>query len=156
MLLHLLRPKVSYTTMKPDLRIKFHPIPGNVSRSSFRYPCTEEEYHLLAALIHAEARGEGFIGKVAVGSVVINRMKNTSFPKTIKDVILQPKQFTAISDGQIHLNPEKESYLAAELALKGHDPTEGCLYYYNPTISTSKWIFTRKTLKVIDNHRFAI
>lgn len=96
------------------------------------------------------------MGKVAVGSVVLNRLKSEEFPKTIKDVIFQQNQFTAISDGQIHLVPESESYVAAELALKGHDPTEGCLYYYNPKISTSKWIFKRRTIKVIGNHRFAI
>lgn len=112
--------------------------------------------YLLAKCIHAEARGEPYVGKVAVGAVILNRVDSKSFPNTVSGVIYQPGAFTAVSDGQINLEPDSESYRAAKDALGGWDPSYGCIYYYNPAVATSKWIFSRKTVVTIGKHVFAI
>lgn len=119
---------------------------------------TEEDVKLLARLIYGESRGEPYEGQVAVGAVVLNRVESDEFPDTIEEVIFQKRQFSCVDDGQFYLDiPEDSSvYLAAREALEGKDPTNGCLYFYNPDISTSKWIFTLKTVVTIGNHRFAV
>lgn len=113
------------------------------------------DVNLLARLIYGEARGESFTGQVAVGAVVMNRIKSSSFPNTISGVIYQPYAFTAVADGQINLSPDATAIRAAKQAMNGYDPTYGALYYYNPSIATSIWIFSRKTTITIDNHVFA-
>ncbi len=114
-----------------------------------------DEY-LLARTIHGEARGEPYIGKVAVGAVVLNRTKSPSFPNTVAGVVYQPLAFTAVADGQINLTPDKDSLKAARDALNGWDPTYGCLYYWNPATATSKWIWSRKVTLKIGKHWFGI
>lgn len=116
----------------------------------------EDEKVLLAKAITGEARGEPYIGQVAVGAVVLNRTRNPSFPNTIAGVIYQPGAFTAVSDGQINLSPTSTSLKAAEDALNGWDPTGGCIYYWNPATATSKWIWSRTILKVIGKHNFGV
>jgi len=93
---------------------------------------------------------------VAVAAVVINRTRDSRFPNTIAGVIYQPGAFDAVSDGQINLAPNETAYKAAKDALNGWDPTGGALYYYNPRTATSKWIWSRKIVKVIGKHNFAI
>lgn len=117
---------------------------------------TKNDLELLARLIYAEARGENFEGQVAVGAVVLNRLKDTHFPKTIQDVVFQPGAFTAVVDKQIHLTPDEEAYRAAEAALSGKDPTGGALYYFNPKTATDRWIKSRPVIKQIGNHTFSI
>ena len=114
------------------------------------------DLYLLAKCIHAEARGESYVGKVAVGAVVLNRVASPDFPDTIYGVIYQPWAFTAVHDGQIDLEPEAASYQAATDALNGWDPTYGCLYYYNPATASSSWIYSRETVVTIGKHIFAI
>jgi N-acetylmuramoyl-L-alanine amidase len=111
---------------------------------------------LLARLIHAEARGESYTGQVAVGAVVLNRVRSSSFPNTISAVIYQPYAFTCVNDGQINLSPNETAFSAAKDAMNGWDPSYGSLYYYNPAVATSKWIFSRKTVVTIGRHVFAI
>lgn len=114
-----------------------------------------KEASLLAHLIHGEARGEPYIGQVAVGAVVLNRTRNGSFPKTIAGVIYQPGAFDAVADGQINLAPNETSFKAARDALAGWDPSDGCIYYFNPATATSKWIWSRTIVKKIGKHNFA-
>lgn len=114
------------------------------------------DIYLLAKLIHAEARGEPYIGQVAVGAVVLNRIKSPNFPDTLEEVIYQPFAFTAVDDGQINLEPNESAYKAAEDAFAGWDPSYGSLFYYNPVTATSAWIFTRETITEIGKHVFAI
>lgn len=121
---------------------------AGVSRSGDEY--------LLARVIHGEARGEPYLGKVAVGAVILNRVNSPSFPNTIAGVIYQPSAFTAVSDGQINLTPNNDSIKAARDALNGWDPTYGCLYYWNPATATSKWIWSRKVMLKIGKHWFGI
>lgn len=114
-----------------------------------------DEY-LLARTIHGEARGEPYVGKVAVAAVVLNRTRSSSFPNTVAGVVYQPLAFTAVADGQINLTPNKDSIKAARDALNGWDPTYGCLYYWNPATATSKWIWSRKVMLKIGKHWFGL
>ncbi len=112
---------------------------------------------LMARAINGEARGESYIGQVAVGAVILNRVEDPKFPNTIAGVIYQPGAFTAVSDGQINLPISEGStaYKAASDALNGWDPTGGCIYYFNPATATSKWIWGRPQATRIGKHIFA-
>lgn len=116
---------------------------------------SSSDVKLLARLIYAEARGESYTGQVAVGAVVLNRVKSSSFPNTISGVIYQPYAFTCVNDGQINLAPNNTAYNAARDAMNGWDPSYGSLYYYNPQVATSSWIYTRPTIVTIGRHVFA-
>ncbi|WP_368489631.1 spore cortex-lytic enzyme [Clostridium sp. BJN0013] len=109
---------------------------------------------LLARLINGEARGEPYEGQVAVGAVILNRTRDPRFPSTLAGVIYQPGAFTAVVDGQVHANMEQNSINAARDALNGWDPSEGALYYFNPSTATSSWIWSRPLIKIIGKHRF--
>ena len=117
---------------------------------------TSSDLYLLAKCIYAEARGESYTGQVAVGAVILNRVASSKFPNTISGVIYQRHAFTAVSDGQINLSPDKTAMNAAQDAMNGWDPTYGCIYYYNPAVATSSWIFSRQTVTTIGKHVFAI
>ena len=117
---------------------------------------SDSDVMLLARLIYGEARGESYVGQVAVGAVVMNRIKSASFPNTMSGVIYQSYAFTAVADGQINLTPNATAKKAAQDAMNGWDPSYGALYYYNPATATSSWIFSRKTTVTIGNHVFAI
>ena len=114
------------------------------------------DIYLLAKCIYAEARGEPYTGQVAIGAVVLNRVKSSKFPNSIAGVIYQPGAFTAVSDGQINLEPNSTAYSAARDAMNGWDPTNGCIYYYNPATATSKWIWSRTVKLSIGKHNFAV
>ena len=129
-------------------------VPSGTQTSQSTY--SSSDTNLLARLIYAEARGETYSGMVAVGAVVLNRVKSPSFPNTISGVIYQPYAFTCVSDGQINLSPNSTALSAAKDAMNGWDPSYGSLYYYNPAIATSKWIFSRKTVVTIGKHVFAL
>ena len=110
--------------------------------------------NLLARLIHGEARGEPYVGQVAVGAVVLNRVKSSSFPNSIAGVIYQAGAFDAVSDGQINLTPNQTAINAATDALNGWDPSYGSIYYFNPNTATNKWIWSRPLTITIGKHRF--
>lgn len=112
------------------------------------------EIRLLARVINGEARGESFEGQVAVGAVVLNRVKHPAFPDTLSGVIYQPGAFSAVDDGQINIKVTDSCIKAAETALGGADPSGGAVYYYNPDTATCKWIKTRQVIKRIGNHLF--
>lgn len=115
-----------------------------------------KDLNLLARVIHGEARGEPYVGQVAIGAVVLNRVRDSRFPNTIAGVIYQPGAFDAVYDGQINLEPDATAYNAARDALNGWDPTYGCVYYYNPATATSSWIWSRKIVLKIGKHNFAV
>ncbi len=117
---------------------------------------TSSDVYLLAKTIYAEGRGEPYTGQVAIGAVVLNRVRSSAFPNTVSGVIYQKHAFTAVTDGQINLTPNETAMRAARDAISGWDPTGGALYYYNPAIATSSWIFDRQTVTVIGKHVFAI
>ncbi len=109
---------------------------------------------LLARLISAEARGEPYVGQVAVGAVVLNRIDHPSFPNTLAGVIYQKDAFTCISDGQFNEPVAESAYRAAREAMNGYDPSYGAIYYFNPVTATSKWIWSRPLIVEIGKHRF--
>lgn len=116
----------------------------------------EDDIDLLARLIHAESQGEPYRGQVAVGAVVINRVKDAKFPDSIEKVIFQSGQFTVVENGRINSAPNAQAYKAAEDALDGEDPSRGALYFYNPkTARTLWWLSTRPKTVQIGNHVFA-
>ena len=117
---------------------------------------SSSDLYLLAKTVYAEARGEPYEGQVAVAAVILNRVESPDFPNTIAEVVYQPWAFTAVHDGQINLEPNETAYSAARDAMNGWDPTYGCLYYYNASTATSKWIFSRTTVVTIGKHVFAI
>ena len=110
----------------------------------------------MARAINGEARGEPYEGQVAVGAVILNRVRSSSFPNTIAGVIYEPGAFTAVADGQINVPIAEDStvYKAAQDALNGWDPTGGAIYYFNPDTATNKWIWSRPLIKQIGKHRF--
>ena len=109
---------------------------------------------LLAKAIYAEARGEPYSGQVAVGAVILNRVKSSKFPNTIAGVVYQSGAFTAVDDGQINLSPDSTAKKAAQDALNGWDPSYGAIYYFNPNTAKNAWIWSRPVTVVIGKHRF--
>ena len=114
------------------------------------------DIQLMARAINGEARGEPYEGQVAVGAVILNRVKDSRFPNTIAGVIYQSGAFTAVSDRQINAPLAEDStvYKAAQDAMNGWDPTGGCVYYFNPNTATNKWIWSRPHVITIGKHRF--
>lgn len=110
--------------------------------------------NLLARLIYGEARGEPYTGQVAVGAVVMNRVKSSSFPNSISGVIYASGAFDAVKDGQINLTPNSDAKKAAQDAINGWDPSYGAIYYFNPATATNKWIWSRPMTVTIGRHRF--
>lgn len=127
--------------------------PGSAS-ASWVGGFSSSEVTMLARAVFGEARGEPYIGQVAVAAVILNRVKSPLFPKTISGVIFQPGAFTAVGDGQIWLQPNGTAYKAARDAINGWDPSGGALYYFNPATATSSWIWSRPQIKRIGDHIF--
>ena len=115
---------------------------------------TRSDVYLLAKTIYAEGRGEPYVGQVAIGAVVMNRIRSASFPNTVSGVVYQKGAFTAVDDGQINLTPNETAMKAARDALNGWDPTGGAIYYFNPDTATNGWIWSRPLLTNIGKHRF--
>ena len=124
--------------------------------TSYAKSSSTSDLQLMARAINGEARGEPYEGQVAVGAVILNRVKSSQFPNTIAGVIYQPGAFTAVADGQINKPIDEGStvYKAAQDAMNGWDPTGGCIYYFNPATATNKWIWSRPLVKTIGKHRF--
>jgi N-acetylmuramoyl-L-alanine amidase len=113
-----------------------------------------QDVSLLAHVISAEARGEPYVGQVAVGAVILNRIEHPSFPNTLAGVIYQPGAFSCLTDGGIDAPVADSAYRAARDAMNGWDPSGGAIYYYNPAKATSSWIWSRPVITVIGDHRF--
>jgi N-acetylmuramoyl-L-alanine amidase len=128
---------------------------GTTTASRGGTTATSSDLYLLARLVYGEARGESYLGKVAVAAVVLNRVKSSLFPNTVSGVIYQNGAFSVVNDGQIYLSPDSEAIRAAQDALNGWDPTGGCLYYYNPKKTSDSWIRTRPVQIIIGQHYFA-
>lgn len=112
------------------------------------------DVYLLARLIYAEAAGEPYMGKVAVGAVVLNRVRSGMFPNTIAGVIYEPWQFSCVGNWMFNSAPDRDSLNAAIDAMNGVDPTGGALYYFNYHLVTNGWLWSRPFATVIGNHWF--
>lgn len=129
---------------------------GEINTGSLAKSSNASDIQLMARAINGEARGEPYEGQVAVGSVILNRVKDSRFPNSISGVIYQSGAFTAVSDGQINavISEGSTVYKAAQDAMNGWDPTGGCVYYFNPATATNKWIWSRPMTVTIGKHRF--
>ena len=127
---------------------------GIMTSSTSSSSSSSSNVTLLARVIYGEARGEPYTGQVAVGAVVMNRVKSSSFPNTISGVVYQSGAFDAVKDGQINLTPNSTAKKAAQDALNGWDPSYGAIYYFNPSTATNKWIWSRPMTVTIGKHRF--
>ncbi|SDO67059.1 N-acetylmuramoyl-L-alanine amidase [Paenibacillus sp. yr247] len=130
-------------------------IGANTWQTLRKYSVNQADLDNLAKVIYSEARGESYEGQVAVGAVVMNRLESSKFPKTIENIVFEKGAFTAVSDGQFWLTPNTTAYSAALDALRGWDPTQGSLYYFNPDTATSAWIWSRQQTVRIGHHIFA-
>ena len=127
---------------------------GNSSSSNSSSSTNSSDLNLLSRLVYGEARGEPYQGQVAVAAVVLNRVEHSSFPNTVAGVIYQSGAFDVVSDGQINLTPNDTAKKAAQDALNGWDPSNGAIYYFNPSTATNKWIWSRPMTVTIGKHRF--
>lgn len=125
---------------------------ANAGKSSKGF--SETDLKLMANAVYGEARGEPYVGQVAVAAVILNRLESELFPDTVSGVIFQPGAFTAVADGQIWLTPNETAKKAVQDAINGWDPSVGCVYYFNPETATSKWIWSRPQVKKIGKHIF--
>lgn len=117
---------------------------------------SQNDVMVLAKMIYGEARGESYVGQVAVGAVILNRVRDKKFPDSVYSVCFQPGAFDAVRDGQYYMEPNQSSINAAKAAINGWDPTYGALYYWNPATATSKWIWSRKIVTQIGKHVFGV
>ena len=115
---------------------------------------SSQEVEWLAQMIHAEARGEPYVGQVAVGAVIINRILSPQFPNTLRGVLFQKNAFQPIRNGSFYMTPNENARRAALEALNGHDPTGGALYFFNPRQSTDRFMHSRPSKITIGSHRF--
>ncbi len=115
---------------------------------------SQNDIQLLANAVYGEARGEPYVGQVAVAAVILNRVESPTFPNNASGVIFEPRAFTAVADGQIWLTPNETAKEAVLDAINGWDPTGNALYYFNPDTATSSWIWTRPQIKQIGKHIF--
>lgn len=131
---------------------------GKAPQKAPKYPpgYSETDIQLMANAVYGEARGEPYIGQVAVAAVILNRIEDEKFPDTASGVIFEPLAFTAVADGQIWLTPNEEAKRAVIDAINGWDPSENALYYFNPDTATSGWIWTRPQIKKIGEHIFCL
>ena len=114
------------------------------------------DFELLARTISAEARGETYLGQVAVGAVILNRIEHPSFPDTLSGVVYQRGAFSCLDDGQFYEPVADSAYSAARDAINGLDPSGGAIYYYNPKTATNKWIRSREIITTIGKHVFCV
>lgn len=115
---------------------------------------SQNDIQIMANAVYGEARGEPYVGQVAVAAVILNRVNSASFPNTVSGVIFEPRAFTAVADGQIWLTPNEQAKEAVLDAINGWDPTGHALYYFNPDTATSGWIWGRPQIKQIGKHIF--
>lgn len=125
---------------------------GGSSSNNTSY--SNSDVQLLAKVISAEARGESYEGQVAVGAVVLNRVKHPSFPDTISGVVYQNGAFSCVNDSNWYEPVAESAKRAAIDAINGWDPSGGAIYYFNASKTNDAFMHSRPVVKVIGDHRF--
>jgi len=110
---------------------------------------------LLGRAIQGEAEGEPYIGKVAVGAVLMNRVDSPDFPKSLSGVVYQGLALESVANGRINTAVNADCLKAARDAYNGWDPTYGCLYFWNPSKKVNPWVWSREVIVTYGNHVFA-
>lgn len=149
------KPSQSESKQEKDPVSDTPPKAAQPAKSIARGISRDDDINLLARAIHAETKGEPYLGQIAVGAVILNRITHPSFPNTLAGVIYQPCAFEPTKSGSINETPSASAYNAAKDALDGWDPTGGAIYFWNPSSATSRWIWTRKITLSIGKHVFA-
>jgi spore germination cell wall hydrolase CwlJ-like protein len=144
------------TNRQPVEPVKYTPVAVPATGRRQTVAVSDYQFQMLARIISAEAKGEPFHGQVAVGAVILNRVRSGRFPDNIAANVLKHGQFEPVANGAIWREPTPSAYRAARLALKGWDPTRGALYFFNPAKSTSRWIWSRPVVTRIGDHLFAV
>lgn len=145
------RPEMTRDKPRATARAK---APARPRRQVSNYGLSRNDLRIMANAVYGEARGEPYVGQVAVAAVILNRVQHPSFPNTPNGVIFEPGAFTAVADGQIWLTPNATAKKAVQDALNGWDPSGGAIYYFNPATATSRWIWSRPQIKRIGKHIF--
>lgn len=101
---------------------------------------TQDDIYLMSQIVYAESKGEPFEGKVAVASVILNRVLSPNFPNTVEEVVFQRNAFSCVIDNEINVSPSQECFDAVYEAISGHDPTREALFFYNPETATCAWM----------------
>lgn len=117
---------------------------------------TQNDIYLMSEIVYAESKGEPFEGKVAVASVILNRVLSPNFPDTVEGVIFQPYAFSCVVDNEINVVPSQECFDAVYEAINGNDPTREALFFYNPEIATCSWMHdvSKTNVTPIGHHVF--
>ncbi|NLI91175.1 MAG: spore cortex-lytic enzyme [Peptococcaceae bacterium] len=126
----------------------------SVNRGGTAVGYKNSDINLLARLVSAEAKGEPYKGQIAVAAVVLNRIKSSSFPNTIPDVIYQRGAFSPVDNGQIWQEPVSSAISAVHEALRGTDPAYGALFFFNPAKTSNGYIWSRPQIIQIGKHIF--
>lgn len=142
-----------------DNNIRVDGIVGPQTREKlFGSSYSETDLYWLSRIIHAEAQGESYAGKVAVGNTILNRVKSSDFPNTVKGVIFDTKygtQYTPVANGTIYNTPGTASINAAKDALNGVNYVGKSMYFYNPRTAPNSWASkNRPYYTTIGNHKF--
>ena len=146
--------KQTGTTKEKQTAQKTEKVPQKPTATNVPHGFSQNDINLMANAVYGEARGEPYIGQVAVAAVILNRLESPSFPNTVAGVIFEPGAFTAVADGQIWLTPDETAKQAVLDAVNGWDPTGNAIYYFNPDTATNKWIWSRPQIKKIGKHIF--
>ncbi|WAA11234.1 spore cortex-lytic enzyme [Fervidibacillus albus] len=128
--------------------------PNEPTASNVPNGFSQNDIKLMANAVYGEARGEPYVGQVAVAAVILNRIESPTFPNTVSGVLFEPGAFTAVSDGQIWLEPDETAKKAVLDAINGWDPSGNAIYYFNPNTATNSWIWSRPQIKQIGKHIF--
>lgn len=132
--------------------------PIAVFNNQYELNISYEDVDLMARVVYGESCGEPYQGKIAVASVILNRVLSEGFPMTIEEVIKQQGAFSCVIDGEINTIPNRSCYSAVYDALKGYDPTNEALFFYNPKIATCPWMesLQKDNITEIGNHVFFV
>lgn len=142
--------------LSTDLYVEYEPSIQVFSQNGKSLDISDADIEFMAKVVHAESKGEPYTGKVAVASVILNRVIDPNFPNTIHGVITQKNAFSCVRNGVVNATPNSDSYNAVMDAIKGNDPTNKALYFYNPDIATCNWMHgvQKKNVQSIGRHVF--
>lgn len=151
---------IAVRKFQKEKKLTANGIVDNKTRSYLMAPSEEvdpskEEVYLLSAIIESEAADEPYIGKLAVGAVILNRVDSSAFPNTLSGVVFQPGAFESVQNGQFGRQVSPQSRRAAREAWNGKDPSGDALYFWNPAKPVNPWVWQRRQVAQIGRHVFA-
>lgn len=140
---------------EPTVAESDEPAKAEAEAPTYIINLSQSEIDLLAKVVYAESGSQPFEGQVAVAATVINRVYSPKFPNTLTQVIYAPNQFGVVRNGAINRTPSATAYEAVEAAMRGQDPSNGGLYFWNPRTTKSKYFNSLTKTAEIGSHAFA-